>query len=226
MTRSYPTDHRTVITQTTETSAAATLINAIFASTSDAVLTEVLSDANNGNQVIGKIIAISTLPAEEKEMMIAATRRVLPGVKASSTPPYRLLLEAVGLPVPTGPMNASPYGGRGWQQPRHHSHPGHSPQNVPQGMSPGYGYGYPAYHHLPHGGSPTPPPGVNYSQMGQNLSPLLVPQNMSLGHSMRNGSPGPNMGSPRTPQARQRGRLSPGAHMMSPGSDPFNPVSG
>ena len=207
-----------IITQTADKTAASILINAIFNSPADATLTEILSDANNGAQVIGKILAISSLAADEKETMTEATRRVLPTVKASSTPPYRLLLEAVGLPVPTGHMGGGNQFGqaRGWQQPQ--------PRSQPQG----FGYGYPYHHHQPNGSSspghlPTPPP-MQYGPMGQNLSPLLIPQNMPLGQAMRQGSPNPSV-SPRTPQPRNLGRLSPGSQMMSPGSDPFNPVS-
>jgi protein JSN1 len=196
-----------VITQTSEPAASSTLISAIFISPNDQTLLEILSDANNGSQVIGKILAISTLPKDEKDKMIEAVRRALPSIKASSTPPYRLLLEVVGLPVPAGSINSSPFGRSGGQ--------GWSAQAQAQGQLGGMGY-YPYQQPIaagsgPYGGLPVNP----------GLSPLLIPIG---GGPARPGSPNPN-GSPRTPQPRQRGRLSPGSQMMSPGSDPFNPVS-
>ncbi|WVO15655.1 hypothetical protein L204_103315 [Cryptococcus depauperatus] len=186
-----------IITQTSEPVASTNLINAIFTSTNDQTLTEILSDANNGNQVIGKIIAVNTIPDDQKKLVIEAVRRVLPNIKASGTPPYRGLLEAVGLPVPAGYMGHSPFGRAGtpnWQSP-------------PQPRAQSYGQGFYPYHQpMSGGGFPVP---------ASNMSPLLIPQNMPLSQGIR--------GSPRTPVARQ-GRLSPAA-MMSPSSDPFNPFA-
>lgn len=132
--------------------------------------------------------------------MISATRRILPSIKASSTPPYRLLLEAVGLPVPPGPPNGgygrSPTGtAGGWQQP---------------GPGPRYGY-MGTYQNQ--GGPAGPAPGIGYSHTHPGLAPMSV------------GPGSPGGASPRTPVPHHRGRLSPASQMMSPGSDPFNPVS-
>lgn len=147
--------------------------------------------------------------------MVDAVRRVLPGVKASNTPPYRLLLEAVGLPVPASA--ASPYSARGqggaggWQG-----------QGQGQGQGGGRRYGgaggYGGSPYGRNGGSPGPGmyQGMNGHGGGGGLAPLAVPH----------ASPGMNGGnSPRTPVPSYRGRLSPASQMMSPGSDPFNPVS-
>jgi len=156
-------------------------------------------------------MAISSLSSDDRSMMIETVRRILPNIKASSTPPYRLLLEAVGLPVPAGPIGAYPFS--------QVQIPGPGPGPGPgQGQDRGQGYwsqGLYPYHQ---------PAGDSSGYQPPNLSPLLIPQNMPLGQSMRTGSPNQN-GSPRTPQARHRGRMSPQSQMMSPGSDPFNPVS-
>ena len=130
--------------------------------------------------------------------MIDAVRRVLPNIKPSSTPPYRLLYETVGLPLPAGHMGVSPFNQAQGQ--------GRGQVYWPQGLYP---------YHQTMGGSPGYQP--------PNLSPLLIPQNMPLGQAVRTSSPNFN-GSPRTPQPRHRGRMSPQSQMMSPGSDPFNPV--
>ncbi|WVR03620.1 hypothetical protein IAU60_000613 [Kwoniella sp. DSM 27419] len=210
-----------IVSQTTEPAASASLIQAIFASTNDQNLVEILSDANNGSQVIGKILAVSSIPAAQKSEMVEAVRRVLPGIKASNTPPYRMLLEAVGLPVPAGYIgNSSPFGRNqqpavpGWSQHHHQQHQGSGVYGLP---NQGY-YGF----HQPH--QPVYP--------ANTLSPLLGPQNMPLGHHIRGGHASPNATpnankSPRTPVARfgdANGRMSPGS-MMSPGSDPFNPFA-
>jgi protein JSN1 len=159
------------------------------------ILTEILSDASNGSQVIAKILAVNSIPAEDKPGLLNAVRRVLPNIKAANSPPYRRLLEEVGLPVPAGPT-----------YPR--------PQHVPWQQSFGVPYGQPM---MANPGFPQP--------LGGGLTPLLVPQNMSLGHALRGGGSPTANGTPRTPQQRARGRMSPVSQMMSPGSDPFNPVS-
>lgn len=191
-----------VITQTTEPQASTNLVQAIFTSTNDQTLIEILSDANNGNQVIGKIIAVNTIAEDQKKQMVEAVRRVLPNIKASTTPPYRMLLEAVGLPVPAGYVSGSPFG----RNPTPQWQP-----NRPQQFSQAY---YP-YHQPVNGASYQAVNGLG------NLSPLLIPQTMPLGQMRGNPQPGK---SPRTPAARQ-GRLSSPGSMMSPASDPFNPVS-
>lgn len=172
-----------IINQTTEPAAASNLLNTIFHSPSDQILTEILSDASNGSQVIGKILAVQSITAEEKPALLEAVRRVLPNIKAASTPPYRRLLEEVGLPVPAGSHNyarGQPAAAQ-WQQ----------------SFQMGYGQ-------MPNPGFPQP--------LGSaGMAPLLIPQNSQP----RNAA-----------QAQQaRGRLSPVNHMLSPASDPFNPVS-
>lgn len=254
-----------VITQTSETQASTAIINAIFHSPQDVTLMEVLADANNGAQVIGKILAIASIPADEKTGMVEAVRLVLPTIKGYNTPPYRLLLEALGLPVPPSALRASPMTmtsrpgpGQGnmppWQQQqRQPQYPHHQQQQRGQQNTPPQQYGFYQYN------QPMPTQTSPIDSMmggGMNLSPLLVPQNMPIGQ-MRGGSgqhqgyqaggygsgggmggttPNPNLTprqdrSPRTPIAHPRGRMD--MHhqmqmqhqMMSPASDPFNPVS-
>lgn len=101
-----------IINQTTEPDAATTLLSTIFHSPQDTILTEILSDASNGSQVIGKILAVSTLSKDERPALLEAVRRVIPNIKAAGTPPYRRLLEEVGLPVP----QAQAYRHVPWQQ--------------------------------------------------------------------------------------------------------------
>ncbi|OWZ61140.1 hypothetical protein AYX15_06642 [Cryptococcus neoformans] len=191
-----------IITQTTEPQASTNLVQAIFTSTNDQTLIEILSDANNGNQVIGKIIAVNTIAEDQKKQMVEAVRRVLPNIKASTTPPYRMLLEAVGLPVPAGYVSGSPFG----RNPTPQWQPNRSQQ---------FSQAYYPYHQPVNGASYQAVNGLG------NLSPLLIPQTMPLGQMRGNPQPGK---SPRTPAARQ-GRLSSPGSMMSPASDPFNPFA-
>ncbi|KIR68730.1 pumilio domain-containing protein c [Cryptococcus bacillisporus CA1873] len=197
-----------IITQTTEPQASTNLVQAIFTSTNDQTLVEILSDANNGNQVIGKIIAVNTIAEDLKKQMVEAVRRVLPNIKASTTPPYRMLLEAVGLPVPAGYVTDSPFG----RNPNPHWQPNRQQQQ--QQQQPQFGQTYYPYHQSVNDAGYQAVNGLD------NLSPLLIPQTMPLGQMRGNHQQGK---SPRTPTARQ-GRLSPGS-MMSPASDPFNPFA-
>lgn len=214
----------TVISQSTEPTAAQTLIAGIFASPGHQSLIEILSDANNGAQVIGKIIAVSTIAAEEKEKMLDAIRRVMPEIKASGTPPYRHLLEAAGLPIPvsSGPpvVPFNPHG-----QPGHMGAPRGGWQGQGQGMrrkSSGYGsQGHDGNAYMPNYGYQGNM-GIQ-QQYGAGLPPIMIPS-MNGGGAQEHLRRG--IDSPRTPVGRQRGRMSPGpSQMMSPGSDPFNPVS-
>jgi len=178
-----------IINQTSEPPAASTLLQTIFHSPGDQILTEILSDASNGSQVIGKILAVASIPKEEKPALLEAVRRVLPNIKAASTPPYRRLLEEVGLPIPAGGHNyprSQP--AAQWQQ------------SFPMGNNPGLNPGFP-------------------QPIGNGISPILIPQGMGgLRADGNNNS--------RNPQQRVRGgRMSPISQMLSPGSDPFNPVS-
>jgi len=206
-----------VITQTSEPGASTTLTNSIFTSPQDQTLFDILSDANNGTQVIGKLLANSTSTATEKELMLETVRRVLPTINTSSTPPYRVLLEAVGLPVPPSsspsPVARRQQGQNQWQ-------------GQGQGYQPQYQYGGFSQNQCHHQQQYMP---QQYGQ-GMNLSPLLVPQNMPLGQMRHrehdpndpNSTPMPGHAGPRTPVPHpHQGR---GQGMMSPTSDPFNPV--
>lgn len=197
-----------VISQTSEPAASASLLSAIFTSPASSTLTEILSDANNGAQMIGKIIAINTITTDERDKLIEAVRAVLPGIKASNTPPYRSLLEIVGLPVPAGPgPSTSPYAARRGGYQGGQAGPGR------YAGAGGYGAARGLYGGQQQGQQGAAAQGYRQpqAQQGKGLAPLALTQ----------GSP---RGSPRTPVPQNRGRMSPSS-MMSPGSDPFNPVS-
>jgi protein JSN1 len=182
------------------------MVKTLFFSPNDEVLREVLWDAPNGSQVISKIMVNTSLDQTDKSAMIEATRRVLMSMNASNTSPYRRLMEEVGLPITANPM-ASPN------------------RFVPRGPYPMQPYPNGAYGLNPYG---TPPhlahlassPMNGFMQPGPqsgSLSPLMIPGGMSFGRALGGNDP-----APATPSPRPMG--SPHGQMMSPASDPFNPV--
>jgi len=172
--------------------------------------------------------------------MVEAIRRVLPSIKASSTPPYRGLLETVGLPIPAGHLGGSPFGrgaglGRGWQGPMAPtSQEQHALNQIAthagMGYQPSPSYGYPQQQH--NAQIPYPRMGMygDMSSMSSALSPLLMPQNMPLGQSARQKAPSSDFARHEGGQGPlagpvELGRMSPGSMLMSPSSDPFNPFA-
>jgi protein JSN1 len=188
-----------IINQTSEPTAATTLLTTIFHSPSDQTLTEILSDASNGSQVIGKLLAVQSIPKDDKPALLDAVRRVLPNIKAASTPPYRRLLEEVGLPIPAGGSHsytrAQPTSAAQWQQ----------------------SFQMPAYGQMPNPGFPQP-----LGVAGTGMAPLLIPQGGAMG--MREAGAAGVVGGQTRAQTLARGRMSP-IGMLSPGSDPFNPFA-
>jgi len=227
-----------VITQTSEPAASTTLTNSIFTSPQDQTIFDILSDANNGTQVIGKLLANATSSPAEKEMMIETVRRVLPTINTSSTPPYRVLLEAVGLPLP--PMTSPSPVGRARQNQNQNQNQGWGGYQAPYqygGFSQNY-HQHQQQHYMPHQQQYGHGQGQGQGQ-GMNLSPLLVPQNMPIGQMRQhdpsdpNSTPMPGHASPQTPIPHPHphsqshphpGQNRQGPGMMSPTSDPFNPV--
>jgi protein JSN1 len=186
------------------------MVRTLFFSNNDEVLREVLWDAPNGSQVISKIMVNTSLDQADKPAMVEATRRVLLSMTASNTSPYRRLMEEVGLPITAAPMNSP-----NRYQPRN---------NAPYPL-PGYGngvYGMNPYNapHLAHLGGPQMGGFMQPGHQG-SLSPLMIPGGMSFGQALGGNMAGSPI--PVTPSPRPMG--SPHSQMMSPGSDPFNPVS-
>lgn len=226
-----------IISQNSEPSASLALTAAIFESAQDTTLFEVLQDANNGPNVISKILAVSSVTTMTKDIMYEAVKRVLPMIKASVTPPYRSLLEMVGLPVPAAPVN----GHMGYRAPSRGSWsgspgPSYSAAFAGQPGQAAYpAYGQPPYYAMPNlngfglGGA------MGYGGLGAQgaaaLSPLLMPHNLPLGASSR-GPDRRDSSSSLGGGGRGRGQMglgrmhpAPPTQMMSPASDPFNPFA-
>ncbi|TFY77675.1 hypothetical protein EWM64_g6340 [Hericium alpestre] len=116
-----------IVNQKTEPEASSQVVEALFSSTGDHVLTDVLGDQVNGVAVVHKILTSPFLDAVKKPQYIEATKRVLIELKVIATQAYRRLIEEVGLPIPnfqpgfpggsTPPGTKSKFGSTGYGVP-------------------------------------------------------------------------------------------------------------
>ncbi|KAK2460526.1 hypothetical protein APHAL10511_006996 [Amanita phalloides] len=89
-----------IVNQKIEPDASKLIVDALFSSPGDHVLTDVLGDQVNGVAVVHKILTSAFIDQREKQAYIEATKRVLIELKVIATQAYRRLIEEVGLPVP------------------------------------------------------------------------------------------------------------------------------
>ncbi|VDB91448.1 unnamed protein product [Peniophora sp. CBMAI 1063] len=186
-----------IVNQKTEPAASAQIVDALFMSPQDHVLTDVLGDQVNGVTVVHKVLTSAFLNPVRRPAYIEATKRVLVELKVIATQAYRRLIEEVGLPVP----NFAPgYGGSGSGA----TTPGGKPVGKfgPQGQLQGS---------LPQG----------YSQADQTLASFMA----SLQMGGQNAASGPPSLSIDPQQARQRAPGPGPTSAFSPGSDPYNPYA-
>jgi len=107
-----------IVNQKIEPDASRQLVEALFSSPGDHVLTDVLGDQVNGVAVVHKILTSPFIDPSDKQQYIEATKRVLIELKVIATQAYRRLIEEVGLPVPNfqpaypGNLPASGKGGK------------------------------------------------------------------------------------------------------------------
>jgi hypothetical protein len=213
-----------VVNQKNEPEAAKTMLNAIFHSPNDQVLREILQDQVHGAHAIAKIVTSDTIiSAEDRPAVTAACKRVLETMRNVSGLTYKRLLEECGLPVPAHSANNARNLNRRDNGPRSREN-SHNPQ-----MYRNRGFAGENNQHMGNYGQYGMVPDMNQMmssmqafQLGQgmtgSLSPLMINHN-SFGQAMSPGlppmSPTPTLGSFATPHAQ----------LMSPNSDPFNPVS-
>ncbi|KAG6337211.1 hypothetical protein ID866_1883 [Astraeus odoratus] len=114
-----------------EPEASRQIVQALFSSPGDHVLTDVLGDQVNGVAVIHKILTSPFLDPDEKPKYIEATKRVLIELKVIATQAYRRLIEEVGLPIPSYQPTYTTNGPPGKKGPSQHA------QGVP-GLPSGY----------------------------------------------------------------------------------------
>lgn len=89
-----------IVNQKIEPDASRQIVEALFTSQGDHVLTDVLGDQVNGVAVVHKILTSPFLDPIDKHRYIEATKRVLIELKVIATQAYRRLIEEVGLPIP------------------------------------------------------------------------------------------------------------------------------
>ncbi|KDQ12381.1 hypothetical protein BOTBODRAFT_67568 [Botryobasidium botryosum FD-172 SS1] len=89
-----------IINQKVEPEASSQIVQALFYSPGDHVLTDVLGDQVNGVAVVHKVLQSPFLDPMEKASFLEATKRVLIDLKVTATQAYRRLIEEVGLPAP------------------------------------------------------------------------------------------------------------------------------
>ncbi|EIN07547.1 hypothetical protein PUNSTDRAFT_69821 [Punctularia strigosozonata HHB-11173 SS5] len=89
-----------IVNQKVEPEASAQIVDALFNSPGDHVLTDVLGDQVNGVAVVHKILTTPFIDPAKRPQYIEATKRVLIELKVIATQAYRRLIEEVGLPIP------------------------------------------------------------------------------------------------------------------------------
>ena len=89
-----------IVNQKVEPEASKQVIEALFSSPGDHVLTDVLGDQVNGVAVVHKILTSPFVDPADRPSYVDATKRVLIELKVIATQAYRRLIEEVGLPVP------------------------------------------------------------------------------------------------------------------------------
>ncbi|ODN98087.1 hypothetical protein I350_07729 [Cryptococcus amylolentus CBS 6273] len=80
-----------IIAQTCDNAASSLLISGIFCTRNDNVLKELLSDPQNGLPFIAKIVAIDTIPHDQRLLLEKAIKRTLPIVHNRSSTEYQML---------------------------------------------------------------------------------------------------------------------------------------
>jgi len=89
-----------IVNQKVEPEASGQVIEALFSSPNDHVLTDVLGDQVNGVTVVYDVLTSPFVDQAKRLAYIEATKRVLIELKVIATQAYRRLIEEVGLPIP------------------------------------------------------------------------------------------------------------------------------
>ena len=88
-----------IVNQKVEPDASTQIVDSLFFSPGDHVLTDVLGDQVNGVAVVHKILTSQFIDQAKRPAYLEATKRVLIELKVIATQAYRRLIEEVGLPV-------------------------------------------------------------------------------------------------------------------------------
>ncbi|KAI0797827.1 hypothetical protein C8Q75DRAFT_20970 [Abortiporus biennis] len=187
-----------IVNQKVEPEASKQVIEALFSSPGDHVLTDVLGDQVNGVAVVHKILTSPFVDPEDRPRYVDATKRVLIELKVIATQAYRRLIEEVGLPVP----NLQPtYNATNIAQPTKTKYTSQSNFGVP-GLPAGY---------------PSTDQGLasmmaSLQMGGQNAAAAPPRLQIDPGYAQNGAAPRPRPANPPTTT-------------FSPSSDPFNPFA-
>ncbi|KAI0029866.1 hypothetical protein K488DRAFT_72644 [Vararia minispora EC-137] len=181
-----------IVNQKTEPEASAQVVDALFNSPQDHVLTDVLGDQVNGVAVVHKVLTSPYLDLVKRPSYVEATKRVLIELKVIATQAYRRLIEEVGLPIPNFPTTPGVKAkfGAGAGQPSYGLPSGYSThdQNLASMMAALQMGGQNAQSGQPQlsidpaypgaqGGGPATAPAVRRSGPGPTFSPAADPYN-------------------------------------------------
>lgn len=194
-----------IVNQKVEPDASKQIVEALFQSPNDNVLTDVLGDQVNGVAVVHKILTSPFIDPTQRPAYVEATKRVLIELKVIATQAYRRLIEEVGLPVP----NLQPTYTTNIQQPTKRV----SPNNF---AMPGLPAGYPS------SDQGLASMMASLQMGGQN--PSAAPPRLQIDPAYGQQQPQPQ---PQVQQANNgRGVRGPNpSNAFSPSSDPFNPFA-
>lgn len=187
-----------IVNQKVEPEASIQIVEALFSSPGDHVLTDVLGDQVNGVAVVHKILTSPFIDTNQRPSYVEATKRVLIELKVIATQAYRRLIEEVGLPVPN-------------LQPTYTT-------NAPQPNSKNK---YTAQSNYAMPGLP-----AGYPSNDQSLASMMAALQMG-GQNAASGPPRLQIdpGYSQAPANGGRGRASNPASAFSPSTDPFNPFA-
>lgn len=191
-----------IVNQKVEPEASSQVVEALFSSLNDHVLTDVLGDQVNGVNVVHKVLTSPFVDPSKRPAYMEATKRVLIELKVIATQAYRRLIEEVGLPIPNFQSNY-PNGAT--------SSPG--AKGKFSGSSNSYG---------------APGLASGYSAHDQNLASMMAALQMG-GQNPQSGPPQPPQLSIDPgyagQSAPQRSRSSNAMSTFSPATDHFNPFA-
>jgi protein JSN1 len=190
-----------IVNQKVEPEASLAVVESLFSSLGDSVLTDVLGDQVNGVAVVHKILTSPFLDPAQRPRYLEATKRVIIELKVIATQAYRRLIEEVGLPIPQFSATFPTNGQQAQPAPKQQI-----AKQTSQGL-PGLPSGYP--------------------NTDQGLASMMAALQMG-GQNPHSGPPqlqiDPSFRQTHTPP-RSRGPPHASA-TFSPASDPFNPFGG
>ncbi|KAG8721345.1 hypothetical protein FRC08_013890 [Ceratobasidium sp. 394] len=189
-----------IVNQRIEPEASQQIVHALFNSTGDHVLTDVLGDQVNGVSVVHKILISPFLDPAERPGFLEATKRVLIDLKVTVTQAYRRLIEEVGLPLP----NFQPAFAQPMPQPAK-KNSGPTPYGMP---------GVPA----------------GYQQQGDGLATMMQALQLQAQQGAGPGNQGglqinPAYANPSAPSPMAGPPSGTSPATFSPTNDPFNPFA-